>query len=64
MGRTLPTQGGLCLFYYVLDNLNWLVFFVQFNNQLDVEHKEIVLQRPAQVQSLKTISIKLKSVPY
>ena len=31
-------QGGLYLSHYVLDNLNWLlfVFFVQFNNQLDV----------------------------
>ena len=31
-------QGGLYLFHYVLDNLNWLlfVFFVQYNNQLDV----------------------------
>ena len=30
-------QGGLYLFHYVLDNLNWLLLvFVQFNNQLDV----------------------------
>ena len=31
-------QGGLYLFHYVLDNLNWLlfVFLSNFNNQLDV----------------------------
>ena len=31
-------QGGLYLFHFVLDDLNWLlfVFLVQFNNELDV----------------------------
>ena len=36
--KLLRIHGGLCLFHYVLNNKNWLVFvcFVQFNNQLDV----------------------------
>ena len=31
-------QDDICMFHYVLDNLNWLVFvlLIQFNNQLDV----------------------------
>ena len=36
--QTCRIQGGLCLFHYVLNNQNWLVFicFVQFSNELDV----------------------------
>ena len=36
--QTCTIQGGLCLFHYVLDNQNWLLFvcFIQFNNQFDV----------------------------
>ena len=44
-GRFMSVN-SICLFHYALDNQNWLVFvcFAQYyNNQLDVQHKVIVL---------------------
>ena len=55
-------QVGLYLFHYVLDNLNWLLFVFLSNLIINLMYnikKLYFNDRPAQVQSLKTMSIKL-----
>ena len=54
-------QGGLYLFYYVLDNLNWLLFVFLSNLIINLMYniKKLYFNDQHKFRVLKTISIKL-----